>query len=296
MLAAVARLVADRAPRPALVAEAIGAALGAAECELVVDGVTHRWGAESTGAWSRARLDEHAELRVRPARRLGAVADALGPVPDLVRLALSVDELRRAGTEAAAELADTRWRAAAEMDTERRRVERDLHDGTQHHLVALRLAVALAEHDPASADLGPRLDAAEATLVRTAAGVLPEPLADGLAAALGAELGTHTDVRLDLAADLPRYPAPVETAVYFVCLEAVGNAHKHAVGASIDVRLRGSAAGLSFSVSDNGPGFEPTATGTGLANLTTRLTPLGGTLRVDSALGTGTTVEGFVPG
>ncbi|MBM7773686.1 signal transduction histidine kinase [Actinokineospora baliensis] len=295
VLAAVATVVGERDPRPEAVAEAVGLALGAEGCELRLDGVRYAWGAGGSGF--RAVISSGAELRVRPSRaRLGAVAAVLAPVVDLIRLTRSVDDLRRRGHEASADLADGRWRAAAEMDTERRRIERDLHDGTQHRLVALRMAVAVAEHDPSViATLADRLDAAQESLIRTAAGVLPPALAKGLVAALGAELAPHTDVRLDVAADLPRFPAQVETAVYFVCLEAVNNAHKHAVGAAIDVRLHTTHDGLHFSVRDDGPGFERTGNGAGLVNLTTRLTDVGGTVRVDSALGNGTTVEGFIP-
>ncbi|GLZ43794.1 ATP-binding protein [Actinokineospora sp. NBRC 105648] len=305
VLTAVAELVAERGPRPAAVAEAIGTALGVEECVLTIDGQQHTWGT-GTGTTARAAIGLDAAISVRPPRsRLGAVARELIPVIDLVRLGLAVDELRATGHRATAELADGRWRAAAEMDTERRRVERDLHDGTQHHLVALRIAVALADHAASTAPdslpthvagLTERLAAAEETLVRTAAGVLPVALvADGLVAALDAELGTHDDVRLDLADDLPRYPVPVETAVYFVCLEAVNNAHKHAVGAAIEVRLAETDEGLAFAVRDDGPGFEGPGDGAGLLNLTSRVTAIGGTLRVASALGEGTTIEGFVP-
>ncbi|GLW89320.1 sensor histidine kinase [Actinokineospora globicatena] len=295
VLAAVATVVGERDPRPEAVAEAVGTALGADGCELRLDGERYAWGAG--GAGFRATISPGADLRVRPTRsRLGTVAAVLAPVIDLIRLTREVDSLRRRGHAATAGLADGRWRAAAEMDTERRRIERDLHDGTQHHLVALRMAVAVAEHNPeVLPTLSGRLDAAQESLVRTAAGILPPALAKGLVAALGAELAPHTDVRLDVSADLPRYPAPVETAVYFVCLEAVNNAHKHAVGAAIDVRLHTSPEGLHFSVRDDGPGFEVAGNGTGLVNLTTRLTDIGGTMRVDSGLGNGTTIAGFIP-
>ena len=77
---------------------------------------------------------------------LTAVAAMLGAPLALVRLTLETDRLRRDGDAAARELVDDRWRAAAEMEQERRGLERDLHDGAQHHLVALRMSLALVEH------------------------------------------------------------------------------------------------------------------------------------------------------
>ncbi len=249
-------------------------------------------------------------LAITPASAgpLPGLARALGPVLATARLAAETDEFRRVGDAAARELADGRWRAAAEMDRERRGLERDLHDGAQHHLVALRMAVGLLEHTltakgPAAArdrldDLLSRLGAAEELVLRTASGILPLVLvSDGLSAALAAHLGDHDDVGLDVDAELRRYPAAVESAVYFVCMEAVNNAHKHAVGAAISVRLRDSVRGLEFEVRDDGPGFDPAALppDAGLHNLHTRAAAVGGSVRVTSAPGTGTTVTGFVP-
>jgi signal transduction histidine kinase len=307
VLAHVAAVLAEggRAPQPEALAEAVGQAMGAEECVLGIDGQRYRWG-DGSGAGTQARraIDDTAFVEVRAARaRLDAVAEALAPVVALIRLQLSADRSRRAGQAAAAKLEDGRWRAAAEMDTERRRLERDLHDGTQHHLVALRMALALAEHElAAGGDVGAhveglaaRLGVAEESLLRIAAGVLPVALvADGLAAALAAELRQYPDVRLDVSGLLRRYPEPVETAVYFVCLEAVNNAHKHAPGGMIEVRVHDTYGGLRFIVRDNGPGIAGTPEGSGLHHLTARMSAVGGTARVESAPGAGTTIEGFV--
>jgi signal transduction histidine kinase len=91
-----------------------------------------------------------------------------------------------------------------------------------------------------------------------------------------------------------RYPAPVETAVYFVCMEAVNNAHKHAPGGTIDVRLHDTYRGLRFIVRDDGPGFSELPEGYGLHHLRSRMAAVGGTVRVESAPGAGTTIEGSV--
>jgi signal transduction histidine kinase len=232
---------------------------------------------------------------------LSEVAAVLGLPVTVLRLTDETDRLRRTGDAAARQLVDDRWRAVVEMEHERRRLERDLHDGAQHHLVALSMSLALLEHSRAKAPeriagLLDRLDTTERVLVDTAAGVLPIALAsDGLAAALTEELAGHDDVTVDIGGLRRRYPPMVESAVYFVCLEAVNNAHKHAAGARIVVTVRDGSHGLEFAVTDTGPGFTVVATSSGLTNLTTRVAAVGGSIRVRSAPNRGTTVTGHVP-
>jgi len=158
------------------------------------------------------------------------------------------------------------------------------------------MRLALVEHTGKGVDdLLRRLDTAERVLVDTAGGVLPVALVNGgLAAALTAELASHADVTLDIDGLRRRYPSVVETAVYFVCMEAVNNAHKHAPGARITVSARDSYRGLEFAVTDDGPGFVVTPS-SGLRNLTTRAADVGGTAEIISAPGRGTTVRGVVP-
>jgi signal transduction histidine kinase len=144
------------------------------------------------------------------------------------------------------------------------------------------------------ADLLARLDTAERVLVETAAGMLPVALVTGgLAAALTAELASHDDVVLNIGGLRRRYPAVVESTVYFVCMEAVNNAHKHAPGARITVTTLDSYRGIEFTVTDTGPGFDAAASG--LPNLSARATAVGGRVEVRSAPGHGTTITGFVP-
>lgn len=299
-----------RWPDLALLAEGIGRAVGAEGCWLRVAGARRGWGADGPG-WATSvdyGGESHGVLCVVPegVGPLPGLAVVLGPVLAVARTHAETDALRRAGDTAARELADARWRAAAEMDRERRRTERDLHDGAQHQLVALKLSVALLEHalstgTPDAArtaldDLTAKLAEAEALVVRTAAGILPLALVnDGLAAALAAELTGKQDVSMDLAPDLRRYRPVVESAVYFICMEAVNNAHKHAAGAAITVSLHESEGVLRFTVRDNGPGFADLPPDAGLHNLSTRAAAVGGAARVHSTPGEGTTVTGAIP-
>jgi signal transduction histidine kinase len=291
-------------PDPRILAWVIGTAAGATGCALVIADERYQWGVG--GPWAEQPVtyggEQQGVLAVAPESvgPLPGVAAVLGAPLAVVRLAVETDRLRRAGDAAARQLVDDRWRAAAEMEQERRGLERDLHDGAQHHLVALKMSLALVEHaggDPERvADLLSRLDTAERVLVDTAAGVLPVALVtQGLAVALRAELGGHSDVSLDISELRRRYPAVVESAVYFVCLEAVNNAHKHAAGAAITVSARDSYRGLEFAVVDTGPGFVVSPAASGLNNLVTRISAVGGVVDVSSAPGEGTSVRGFVP-
>lgn len=289
-------------PDPRALARVVGEAAGATGCALVAGGRRFQWG--EGAPWLAHEISYGGTvvgvLAVAPdsVGPLPGVAAVLGAPVAVLRLAEETDRLRRDGDEAARALVDDRWRAAAEMEQERRGLERDLHDGAQHHLVALRMSLALTEHAISRgrgfADLLTQLERAERVLVDTAAGILPGALvADGLAAALSSELSRHDNVTLDTASLRGRYPAPVESAVYFVVLEAVNNAHKHAAGARVTVSVRDSYQGLEFSVSDDGPGFA--TAGAGLPGLTARAASVGGVVQVRSAPGAGTTVTGVVP-
>lgn len=291
-------------PDPRALARVVGEAAGAAGCALVVGGRRFEWG--DGGPW----LEHEIAYGGAPVGVLAVAPESVGPLPGVaavlgapvavLSLAEDTDRLRREGDAASRALVDDRWRAAAEMEQERRGLERDLHDGAQHHLVALRMSLALTEHAPGTGDhtdLLTQLDEAEQVLLDTAAGILPGALvSEGIAAALSAELSRHDDVTLDTASlRRRRYPAPVESAVYFVVMEAVNNAHKHAAGARVTVRVRDGYQGLEFSVSDDGPGFAVAAPGAGLPGLTARAASVGGVVEVRSAPGAGTTVTGVVP-
>lgn len=190
---------------------------------------------------------------------------------------------------------------------ERRRLERDLHDGAQQELLAVRVGLDLAAREAAGRpDLVERLerlvaqlDAALDRIRDLARGAFP-PLLDqaGLAGALAAAgRGMGPDVRVSCD-EVGRYPVEVEAAVYFSCLEAAQNALKHAgPGAAISIELSERDGGLGFEVRDDGAGFDPDRArpGQGMSNMTERLAELGGTIEVSSRPGAGTRVAGVVP-
>jgi signal transduction histidine kinase len=207
-----------------------------------------------------------------------------------------------------------RWRAriVTAAAAERHRLERELHDGAQNRLVALqiRLGVAQEEAEESAPDvatllseLGDQAEAVGEELRRIARGIYPALLAtNGLAEAFTAEAFT-AEARLSgvavqvLASRVGSSTPEVELAVYLCCLEAIQNAAKHAGrDARVTVRLSREEDELSFSVEDDGCGFEPaSAKGSGLAGMEDRIVPLGGRLEVSSTLGYGTTVAGAVP-
>lgn len=204
------------------------------------------------------------------------------------------------------DLRASRQRLVAAQDEERRRLERNLHDGAQQQLVALGVQLSLAQRQasneaPEVAETLGRLqtqttDALE-NLRDLARGVYPPLLADkGLAAAIDAQarrspLPVHVE-----SEEIGRYPQEVETAVYFCTLEALQNAAKYAEPQEVVVRLREEGGGLVFTVEDDGQGFDQATTklGSGLQNMSDRLAALGGDLLVDSRPGAGTIIEGRV--
>jgi signal transduction histidine kinase len=218
-------------------------------------------------------------------------------------LQTTLDELRKQADE----LRRSRSRIVASADAERRRVERDLHDGAQQHLVALavnlRLTRDLVADDPETAGLmiDQLADEVKATIQELrdlAHGIYPPLLADsGLGEALAAA-GRRSPLPVTVDAQgIGRYGLEIESALYFCCLEALQNAAKHAAGADVTVRLWEESGGLLFAVTDDGPGFDPARAqaGHGYTNMADRLGAIGGTVRWESAAGQGTTISGSVP-
>ena len=206
------------------------------------------------------------------------------------------------------ELRSSRQRLVRAQDEERRRLERNLHDGAQQHLVALKVKLGLAQMLMASSPEKARLtvvqlkaDADEAleTLRDLARGIYPPLLADrGLVAALESQARKAiVNIRVD-SEGVERYGQDVEATVYFCVLEALQNVQKYANASQVVVRLRGQAGGLTFEVEDDGAGFDTAAVtrGAGLTNMVDRVEALGGSVEVTSALGAGACVSGNVPG
>jgi signal transduction histidine kinase len=204
------------------------------------------------------------------------------------------------------ELAESRGRILSVGVQARRRIERDLHDGAQQRLVALRTYLALEsdrlrDRSASIADTLAKLgDDVEETIdeVRSIArGIYPSLLADGgldealRAAALGAPIPARVD-----SDGVGRYGPEIETTIYFACVEALQNAVKHGHGATgvwISLSDTGS---LRFEVRDDGVGFsEPVTPGAGLTNIRDRLAALGGLVTIESTPGEGTRVAGIVP-
>ena len=205
------------------------------------------------------------------------------------------------------DLRESRRRIVSAQDERARKLERDIHDGAQQQLVALavklRLAEGIIERDPSKArellgDLQTQATETLEDLRDLARGIYPPLLADrGLPAALEAQARKST-LTVTIEPDgVGRHGPDVESAVYFCCLEALNNAAKYADAATVRIRLAQTNGELRFEVDDDGRGFDAGATGhgTGLQGMADRLEAIGGTLRVKSAPGEGTTVSGAIP-
>jgi signal transduction histidine kinase len=205
------------------------------------------------------------------------------------------------------ELQASRVRIVAAQDQERRRLERNLHDGAQQQLVALavkqRLAEGMVRRDPDKAaamlaELQQDTTDALENLRDLARGIYPPLLADkGLAAALEAQARKSPLPAEVQATAVTRYAQEAEAAVYFCCLEALQNVAKYADATRVTIILSGRNGELAFSVADDGQGFDAATTplGAGLQNMADRLAALGGSIEVRSRPGEGTTVAGRLP-
>jgi signal transduction histidine kinase len=210
-----------------------------------------------------------------------------------------------ANAESRSQLSASRRRIVAASDEARRRIERDLHDGTQQRLVSLGLEVRATEAklSPEQSDLRAELSRmatglgdAVTELQQISRGIHPAILAQG---GLGPALRTLArrsaiPVELEITTDA-RSPAPVEIAVYYVASEALANAAKHARASRIDVSLRRRDSTLLLEISDDGVGGADSAGGSGLVGLFDRVEALGGSIRIDSAAGAGTRISVELP-
>jgi signal transduction histidine kinase len=225
--------------------------------------------------------------------------DLLRSILEAASLAIEIARLRVEVRLQLVEVDESRARIVQAGYEERRRLERDLHDGAQQRLVTLGIVLRRLQRSlPREAKvLGPALDSAVgeighaiADLRTIASGVRPPRLDDGLAAAL-ADLAREAPVPIDVQASGERVPPQVEAAAYFVVCEAVTNAVKHASASRMQVEALVADGGLRLLVADDGVGGANAAKGTGLVGLTDRVVAQGGTLRIKSPLGAGTRIE-----
>jgi signal transduction histidine kinase len=230
--------------------------------------------------------------------------------PDLLRsvlaaasLAIEIARLRVEVRLQLAEVEESRARVVRAGYEERRRLERDLHDGAQQRLVTLGIVLRRLQRSlPQEAQiLGPALGSAVDEVghaiedLRTiAAGVRPPRLDEGLAAAL-ADLARAAPVPVDLDATDERLPEAVEAAAYFVVCEAVTNAVKHGSPSLVRVEAIVANGALRLVVLDDGAGGATLARGTGLVGLSDRVEAQGGRLLIHSPAGVGTRIEVEIP-
>jgi signal transduction histidine kinase len=219
-------------------------------------------------------------------------------------IALENEELHRESQERLAELRASRARLVTASDAERRRLERDLHDGAQQRLVALAMQLRFLQsrirEDPATAEelattVSAELAQSLQELRELARGIHPAVLDHGLETALESLVSRSpvpATLRFDASDSLP--PA-VELAVYFVVSEALTNVAKYARATAATVSVAAAPGRLVVAIADDGIGGADAADGSGLRGLNDRVEALGGRLRVVSARGAGTTVTAELP-
>ena len=237
---------------------------------------------------------------------LFVTAAAALPASFLIGLLRHTEEAQRL-----AEMAASRARLAQVADAERRRIERNLHDGAQQQILALLAQVELTraelggrddETDRGLRHIGDGLRQVHRDLQELARGVHPAVLTDhGLPEAVRSalvRLPMRTELSVSPEVEHTRYPADIEGAAYFLVLEGLSNAMKHADARTARVTLTGHDDVLDVTVSDAGRGFAQATgdgAGTGLLGLSDRVAAVGGRLEVDSRPGAGTTLRGLLP-
>jgi len=230
-------------------------------------------------------------------REDAAFVEAVGSV---ARLALENERLSAQVRAQLEEVRASRQRIVEAGDAERRRVERDLHDGAQQRLVALAMRLdaargttvdARALIDAASAELGTAI----AEVRQLARGLHPTILTErGLRAAIES-LAERTPVPVEVEAASERYPATVEATAYFVVAEALTNVARYAAASHAAVSVRADGEHLTVEVRDDGRGGADPTRGSGLRGLSDRVAAIGGTLEIDSPAGAGTVVRAHLP-
>jgi signal transduction histidine kinase len=251
-----------------------------------------------------------------PVRRgelaLGAVLHApeLSEQPDLLEsvinaagLAIEIARLRAEVQRRLAEVQESRARIVTAGYEERRRLERDLHDGAQQRLVSIGLAIRHVQGrlGPDGGEAREQLDetVAEVTaaieeLREMARGVRPACLDDGLAPALR-ELASRVSLRTDVAATSERFAEQIEAAAYFVASEALTNSVKHARASHVTLSAERANGTLVLRIADDGVGGAVAGESSGLAGITDRVAALGGSVSISSPPGAGTAVVAELP-
>jgi signal transduction histidine kinase len=253
---------------------------------------------------------------VLPVRRAAAMANRLADGDLSVRMpetgAAEIGELERgfnsmAGSLEAshADLTQSRARVVAASDETRRRIERDLHDGTQQRLVSLGLELRAAE-----AMVPPELTDLSSQLSRTASGLTgaieelqeisrgihPAILSKGGLGPALRTLARRSAIPVELEFDVAeRLPQPVEAAAYYVVSEALTNAAKHSRASAVWVEVDADDAVVRISIRDDGVGGATPGKGSGLLGLKDRVEALGGQIEIDSPSGRGTSLQVRIP-
>jgi signal transduction histidine kinase len=250
----------------------------------------------------------HSAAVVDYADELAGQEDFLGAAATTALLSIEKARLTADLSAARSSLEASRLRLSTAADEERQRIQRDLHDGAQQHLIAMHLKLESAleslEDEPAHSaalmtEIGAELGETAHDLRSLASAVFPPTLREfGLVTALASAIRTMgLSVHLE-SASVGRQPLEVETQVYFVCLEGLQNIAKHC-GQDVPATLKiwGVHRSLYFELRDTGPGFEPLAGGEGLGleNMHDRLASIGGWTLIASEPGRGTLVRGMAP-
>jgi signal transduction histidine kinase len=235
---------------------------------------------------------------------LSEQAELVRSVSAATRLALENERLAAEVRTQLEAVRASRARIVAAGDAERRRVERDLHDGAQQRLVTLALSiqVARAQADGSNPALASSLDQASEDLAGAltdlralARGIHPAILADeGLAAAVEA-LADRSPANVTLRAPAERFTPTVEATAYYVVAEALTNVVKYARASAVTVTIEREGETLRVEVADDGVGGADPTRGSGLAGLDDRVAAAGGRLTVTSAAGVGTVVRAEIP-
>lgn len=229
----------------------------------------------------------------------------IASVASAMRLAVENDRLTSEVEAQLHEVRASRTRIVEAGDRERRRIERDLHDGAQQRLISLSLELRVARSKLGEADdpdvrrsLERAADEAQAALAELrdlAVGIHPLILTEGGLGEAVESLADRTSVNVSVDVGPERYSAAVEGAAYFVISEALANVTKYAEATKATVRVRGFADRMTIEVSDDGIGGADSRSGSGLRGLADRLAALDGTITVVSPVGRGTTLSAQIP-